>query len=232
MNASQIKADVHFLAGSTSATYTDSNLMRNVNIAYDNIARIIWESDGVWNFDDNNNTDRPIAYRTVANASATYQIPTSAIRIEQVEIKNASGDWSRLKPITYADISTISPEEFLTGGGLPTYYLLEGTQITLYPAPATNYVTMSSGLAVRLSRNVTELAATATTSEPGFARPFHRILSYAAAIDFEQDPNKRNHFIQQRSILEEGLKRFYSKRNTELKTKITPASQRRWRAYL
>lgn len=232
MNVGQLLADVNFHCGTTSASYPDSDKIRNINIAYADVARVIWESDGVWHFDDNNNTDRPIAYRTLANASATYQIPTTAIRIHQIEVKDGEANWNRLKPITYADLSTISPEEFLTGGGLPIYYLLEGTQITLYPAPATNYVTMSSGLAVRLDRNVTDLVATATTTEPGFAKPFHRLLSYAASVDFETDPNKRNFLMGRKSILEEGLKKFYSTRNDEIRSKITPATKRRWRNWL
>jgi hypothetical protein len=231
MNVGQLLSDVYFLCGATSASYPTTDLVRNMNIAYDDVARVIWESDGVWSFDDNNNTDRPIAYRSLANASATYTIPTTAIRIEQIEVKDGEGNWTKLKPITYKDINTLSPEEYLTGGGLPYYYLLEGTQITLYPAPATNYVTMSSGMAVRLNRNVTELVATATTTSPGFARPFHRILSYAAAVDFEQDPNKRQHLSVRKSMLEEGLKRFYSSRSAELQNRIIPASKRRWRNY-
>lgn len=231
MNVTNLKADINFLCGSTSATYLDADKMRNVNIAYDNVARIIWESDGTWNFDDGNNTDSPIAYRTVSNASASYLIPTTALRVEQVEIKDGNSNWQKLKPINYHDLTT-SPEEFLTGPGTPIYYMLEGTQITLFPAPGTGSVTMSSGMAIRLSRNVTELAVTATTSEPGFAKPFHRVLAYAAAIDFEQDSTQRQWFAVQKAQLEDGMKRFYSKRGAELKTTIKPAQRGRWRNFI
>lgn len=126
----------------------------------------------------------------------------------------------------------MSPEEFLTGGGLPIYYRLEGNEINLYPAPATNYTTMSSGMMVRLSRAVTEMAVTASTSEPGFATPFHRILSLAAAIDFEQEAKQREFLAGQKQRLEMGLTRFYSKRGAEYKSKIKPAFKRRWKSYL
>ena len=231
MTLENIKNDIDFLCGTTSASYLNADKVRNCNIAYHDVARIIWESDGTWNYDDANNNDLPLASRTVSNASATYTIPTSAIRVEQVEIKDNNGDWNKLKPINYHDMS-ISPDEFLNGSGLPLYYMLEGTQITLYPAPGTGYVTMSSGMQVRLSRAVTEMAVTATTTTPGFAVPFHRILSYAAAIDHEQNPTKRQYIALQKQRLEEGLKTFYSKRGAELKTRIRPATQRRWRAFV
>lgn len=231
MNWSNLRADVDFLCGSTSATYTDANKMRNMTVAYHDVARQIWESDGAWRFDDANNTDSPIAYRTVANASATYLIPTTALRVEQVEIKDGNANWQKLRPITDHDI-TISPEEFLGGGtGTPLYYQLVGTQITLFPAPGTGYVTMASGMAVRLNRNVSEPAVTATTTEPGFAGAFHRILSYAAALDFVQDPRQREYLIMQKTRLEKGLSRFYQGRWVEQPSRIKPAMKKRWRLY-
>ena len=230
MTLGNLKSDVNFLCGCTSATYLDADKVRNMNIAYHDVARVIWESDGTWNYDVGNNTDLPIAYRTIANASATYAIPTTAIRVEQVEIKNADGNWSKLKPINYHDLS-ISPEEFLSGTGLPIYYSLEGTQITLFPSPGTGFVTTSSGLAVRLSRSVTEIATTADSYTPGFVAPFHRILSYAAALDFEQNNQKKQWLAGQKQRLEQGLRTFYSKRGAEFKTKIKPATKRRWKQY-
>ena len=231
MNVTNIKSDIDFLCGSTSGTYPDADKIRNVNIAYQDVARIIWESDGDWSFDDKNNTDAPRAYRTMSSLSASYLIPTTALRVEGIEVEDANSYWHKLKPISYADF-TSSPEEYLTGGGLPMFYRLEGNEINLYPAPKTGDVTMSSGMMVRLSRLVTELAVTATTTTPGFADPFHRILSLAAAIDFEQNAEHRKFLAQQKDRIEKGLTRFYSKRGAEYKTKIKPASKKRWKSYL
>lgn len=231
MNVSEIKSDINFLCGSTSATYVNSDKMRNVNVKYHDVARLIWESDGTWAFDDKNNTDAPVAYRTMANASANYLVPTTALRIKDVEIKNANGDWFVMKPTTL-DKMRISPEEYLTGTGMPLYYWMEGNEIRLFPAPGTGYTTMSSGMLVRLSRDVTELGVSATTSTPGFATPFHRILSYAAAIDFTQDPQQRQFLAVQLDRLEKGLTRFYSKRAEQEPSRLTPASKRNWRQYI
>lgn len=225
MNISQIDSDTDFLAGTTSASYPPADKRRNHNIEYHNVARIIWESDGTWAYDDSNNTTAPVAYRTVANASASYTVPTTAIRVEGVEIKDAGGNWQVLRPLITEDL-TVSPEEYLTGTGLPLYYQLKGNEIRLFPAPGTGSVTMSSGMAVRLSRAVTEIAVTATTTEPGFAAPFHRLLSLAAALDVITDPNSRAFRITQKNILEKGLRSFYSRRGQQVQPKIRPGGRK------
>jgi len=142
-----------------------------VNIAYQDIAREIWASDGTWNFDDSNNTDSPIAYRSLGQASANYLIPTTALRIEGVEIKDNGGIWHKLNPVTY-DGMGMAPSQYMTGNGLPTQYWLQGNEVNLYPTPASASVTLASGMGVRLSRAVTEFATTASTSIPGFASAF------------------------------------------------------------
>lgn len=231
MNVTNLKSDIDFLCGSTSANYLVADKIRNMNIAYQDIATVIWESDGTWAYDDSNNTDSPVAYRTVANASASYTIPTTALRVEQVEIKDGNGDWQKLRAISLHDI-TISPEEYLTGTGTPIEYMLNGNEIRLFPAPGTGSVTMSSGMAVRLSRAVTEIATTASTYTPGFVSAYHRILSLAAAIDFIKDPGQRQLLVIQKDRLEKSMSRFYSKRGAEFKTTIKPAGKKRWRNYL
>lgn len=230
MTIGEIRSDVDFLCGSTSGTYYTSHKSRNINIAYQDIARLIWESDGTWSFDDANNTNTPEAHRTISNASASYLVPTTALRIKQVEVKNADGDWFVLQPTTLDEIQ-ISPEEYLSGTGMPIKYLLEGNEIRLFPAPGTGYTTMSSGMKVRLSRAVTELGVSATSTVPGFAIPFHRILSYSAAIDFVQDNQQRQFLAMQKDRLEKGLTKFYGKRNEDRPARLMPFSKRNWRMY-
>ena len=230
MNWSKLRDDVNFLCGSTSGTYPDADKMRNMTVAYQGVATMIWESDPTYSWDDRNNTDGPVAYRTVANASASYLIPTTALRVRGVEIKDGSADWHKLTPLTYAELS-VSPEEYLTGTGTPIHYMIEGNEIRLFPAPGTGSVTMSSGMAVHLSRAVTEPAVTASTTEPGFASAYHRVLSYAAAMDFLQDKQQRDFLLGQKLRLEAGLSKFYGKWAPQYKPNLRPSTKRRWRLY-
>lgn len=226
MNLSQLRSDTHRLAGTTSGSYGNTDLDRNLNVHYHDVARTIWESDGTWSFGEGENNTY---YRTLANASGTYTIPTAALRVKQIEIQDGSANWQKLIPIDYDELS-ISPEEYLTGTGTPLRYHLEGTQIRLFPAPGTGYVTMSSGMAVRLDPDVTDL--TATTASPAFPAAFHRILSYGAAIDVVEDNQDRNFLIREKERLTTGLVRFYAKRWNEGRSQLKPKSKRLWRQYI
>ncbi len=229
MLLSELKADTNFLCGSTSASYPDADKVRNMNAAYQDVARLIWESQDGWQYDDSNATTLPIAKATLVHNQQDYSLPSTAQRVERVQIKNSEGDWIKLSQIDYKDFSTAT-QEFL-GSGLPQHYDMIGRSIMLYPIPSSASVTLSAGLQLFFNRDVTEFAVTATTSTPGFATAFHRILSYAAAFDFEQDDTKKKFLAEQRRRLEEGLTRFYSRRMDERQATIKPHSKRNWRQY-
>lgn len=231
MNIQEIKNDVDFLCGTTSASYSDANKIRNINVAYQDVARLIWTSAGGWQFDDSNSLTLPIAQADLVHNQQDYVLPSTTQRVEEVVVKDSNADWSKLKPFDIHD-TDIAPEEWLETAGLPLYYDLIGRSIMLYPRPSSAYCTMTSGIGVYVSRDVTEFDVTATSTTPGFATPFHRILSYAAAIDFTQDMDERQLLVQQKARLEQALTDFYAKRDVETTTRIKPRSQKVWRQYL
>lgn len=230
-NRQSIVHDVLYLCGlqtvsASFASYSLHDITRNCNNAYIETIPLIWKSAFGWRYDDSNNTDAPVAYKSLGHLSASYTIPTAALRIEGVEIKDSAGDWHKLIQINSLDLD-ISKEEFMTSPGLPIYYEPIGNEIRLYPAAAsgTGGVTLSSGMCVRLSRTPTLFTTngtTASTTSPGFASPFHKILSYSAAIDFVQDKATQDRLVAMKTRLEQGLVTFYSKRNVEQKANIKP----------
>ncbi len=232
MNTSELDADIDFLCGSTSATYSPTNKRRNMNIAYRDVARIIWESDGGWHYDDTNATTLPKAYTTLVDGQQDYTLPTTAMRVNRVEVMDGAGNWIKLQPVDPQEVHSGMPE-FLGGtAGTPLYYELAGRSLLLYPTPGTGHVTMVNGLMIYMDRDVTSLAVSATTTEPGFAAPFHRILSFAASIDFTQDQNQRQFLALQKDRLEQGMIRFYSKRAPEIKSTIKPRARKLWKKYV
>ncbi len=231
MNIGTIKSDVNFLARCTSATFPDADKVRSINIAYQDIARLIWESADGWQYNDGTAGGNPVVKTSLTHNTQDYTIPSTAQRIHEIAIEDNSGNWHKLRPIDWADI-TSAPQEFLKTPGLPIYYNLAGRTVSFYPIPASGSVTLSSGIAFFIDRDVTEFNVTATTTVPGFATPFHRLLSYAAALDFSQDAPDRELLVAQISRMKNSLTRFYSKRAVEMKTQIKPAGKRRWRQYL
>lgn len=231
MTIQEILQDVDFLCGSTSASYPTADKIRNANIAYQDVATLIWSNAGGWQFDDSNSTTLPIAKTTMVHNQQDYTLPSTTQRVEQVVVKDSQGDWTKLRPFDIHDIN-IAPEEYLEEAGVPLYYDLVGRSIMLYPRPSSAMCTMASGLAVYISRDVTPFAVTATSTVPGFATPYHRILSYAVAIDFVQDDNERKLLVSLKDRLEKGLSDFYSKSAVERTPRIRPASQKRWRNWI
>ena len=229
-NNQGILQDIDFLAGTTSASYPTKDKTRNINIAYHDVTRLIWECADDWNYDDANATDLPKVLRTLGQASASYQIPTTAQKIERIEIQDANNNWIKLEPIDYSDIN-VALDEYRGTASQPTHYDLVGNYITLYPAPSSAYVTLSSGMALRVARNVTEFATTATTEVPGFATQFHRLLSIGASLDFEKDASSRNLLLQMQDRLQKGLRKMYSSREVEKRVELKPRSKSRWRQY-
>ena len=229
MQLSQLTADVHFLCGSVSGTYAPTALLRNLNIAYQDACRLIWESDSGWKFDDANKSGEMIAYKTLTNNQGLYTIPTTAMKIQQAEVKDVYGVWHKLIPLSYKDLDD-SPASYNNVGAIPGYYTLEGNDFRLIPPPVSACVTLASGVAMRISRNVNTLSAASAT--PGFPSNFHRYLSYCTALDFVQDDKLRAFLMSQRDRISNGMVRFFSKRASEFTSSITPASKKRWNQYL
>jgi hypothetical protein len=229
---SDITTDIDSLCGSSSASYPLATKTRNVNAEYQRVAVLI---DGVtdsWQFDDYNQSAPRTYTATMSHASANYLIPNTLFRVEGVEVKDDNGDWVKLRHFEPHNELDVSREEFMASASLPIYYNLEGNNVYLTPPPHSAYCTVANGLMVRASRTVTEFPTTATTTVPGFASPFHRILSLAAAIDFERNDKQRNLFLQMRDRLEKGLIRFYSSRDVAKPSGIYPRGKRLWRQYL
>lgn len=232
MTISELDSDIDFLCGSTSATYSPTNKRRNMNIAYHDVARIIWESDGGWRYDDSNATTLPEATTTLVHNQRDYTLPTTAFGIHRVEVQDSAGNWLKVEPLDMNEVHTGMAEVAGGSPGMPLYYELVGASVMLYPTPHSASVTTTNGLKIFTNRSVTEIAVTASTTSPGFATPFHRILSYAASIDFTQDEKQRQFLAVQKDRLEQAMTKFYSKRGTELKTTVKPAGRRTWRKYL
>lgn len=181
----------------------------------------IWDAVRDWDFDDSNQTDLPIATTTLVNNQQDYSLPTDAMRIRRVEILDSNGDYYVIDPIDEDDIED-ALSEFKETAGKPVYYRLVGRSIFLYPKPDTTQVTALAGMKLYFDRDIVEINDTATDTEPGFASPFHRILSYGAAFDYEQDPTKRAQFMAFINEMHTELKNFYSGRDRNYPLRIEP----------
>lgn len=174
--------DIDFLIGTDETSYPIEQKTRNVNNAYDKVMSAILRSDGKWEFDDNNFDTLPVGTTDLVANQADYEVSDADfLEIVRVEIIQQNGLYLFGNPISYEDRFGIAMTEWQRTPGQPMYYDKVGNSLVLYPTPSFSY---AAGLKVYFKRNPSYFATTDTTKQPGFARTYHKLLSYYAAIDY------------------------------------------------
>ena len=100
------------------------------------------------------------------------------------------------------------------------YDLFTDDSFRLYPAPTSGSVTLTAGLRVTFKRTAdlfTSAQVTTGTKTPGFASPYHIILSYMAAIPYCQSykPNRVPLFEKKVLELKDEIIKHYSHRQKD-----------------
>jgi hypothetical protein len=209
-----LKADTLFLANTVTSQYSDTDIERNINMAYDDVVSTIWNSVSDWQFDEGVDY-LPIAYTNLVDGQDNYQLPTNAREIERVEIKH-NDSWVRLDSIDHNAYDVIEEERT----GTPKYFDLVGRSIMLYPTPDYDE---TSGLMIKMTKSVTQLSDSDDT--PKIDREFVPLISLKAALKWciaKGKSNKRTELEREIVKMENKLKGFYSQRNKDYDTKITP----------
>lgn len=231
---SDINAEARDLCDATTTAYTAASLLRRINEAYERVIAWILVADGTWQWDDSNYTTLPVGTQTLIAAQKAYTFNDKFLEIEEVQVKDIDGNWHILTPLDQSEYSDYDPldEEFETDG-LPEYYdkVSEDT-IRLLPAPAAADCTLASGLKIKFRRTAdlfTSAQVTTGTKEPGFASPFHYVLSYMAAIPYCMKYKKDRVALYEKRV--SGYKKdiidHYSRRERDKRTVMTT----RQRAY-
>lgn len=178
-----IVSDITFLLGGIgTADYELADRARNVNERYRMVWSWIFDAYGGWIWDDSNQIDLPQATATLTSGQSTYALPTGAITVEGIEVKDTGGIWHAVTIVPAEQIQErMALDEFYKTDGIPRYARLVGDTIEFFPGP--NY-TQAASLKVYFSRDISTFASGDTTKTPGFAAPFHRALSVGAALDY------------------------------------------------
>jgi hypothetical protein len=197
----------------------DTDRLREFTAYANKVGHKIWHwiflSQGVWKYDDANHTDLPQATTNLVDAQATYALPSDALTIERVEVKNSNGDWFRLRQIIENQIPG-AIEEFNETDNEPVYYRLIGNTIELFPA--SNYDS-TNGLKVYFDRDSVDFTYDDTTQTPGFASPYHEAVPVGMAIEWLKIKNPTSTTLQflreEWAKFEVEIKKFYSLRNKD-----------------
>ena len=208
-----------------TTSYPMIDKTRSINEWYKKAVSWIWQATGTWEYDDSNYSDFPIATADLVDAQQDYTLPSTAQKIDRVEVLSSTGDYFLIKPIDKSMIKGQAMSEFYETAGFPKYYDLVGSSLLLYPKPASGNVTTTAGLKVYFTRDIGVFNSSSTTTEPGFAEPFHRILSLGAALDYaiaRRMWDRVNPLKAQLNELKVELQEFYGNRHRDMKVRINP----------
>ena len=201
-----------------------------VNNHYRKTNSKIWDVTGTWEYDDSNHTDLPVTTTTIVDEQQDYEIPSTAQKVDRVEVLSANGDYQLIQPIDKSQITTEAMSEFNETPGMPLYYDLVGRSIFLYPKPSTSSVTALKGLKMYITRDIVEFVSTDTTDEPGFVNNFHPLLSLGASLDYcigflPDEVNKINNLRAEINSLNTELAQFYGSRWRDMENRFSPPIQ-------
>lgn len=209
--------DITFLLGLDTNAYTLNDRTRNVNERFKMVWQMIFESYGGWQFIDDNVSDTstgvPYSEQTLTSGTGLYSLPSAALTVKQVSFINSGGTRQQLIPITYEDFQNLGGDAAFVTNAVPIYYILQGDVIRILPVP--NFTVASTGLRIYFDQGVSVFASTDTTKTPGFASPFHRMLSIGASLDYALArgmADKVSYLQNLWNDYERRLRDFYSKR--------------------
>lgn len=210
MTISEIATKARALTSSDTTSYTDANILIDINIWYQKIVTMILESGDDIDFDDTNITATyPIFQRTLAarrdyafstaawaalgkeagsNASAAAILP---LKIKRLDISWDGGTtWYKATPFDDGEYP------YGLGGDAQTdtnfiktapRYDVKFNSVFIYPAPTAADVTAGAIMRLEQERNVipfTSSDLSTGTAVPGFDAPFHPMIPAGAAWEY------------------------------------------------
>ena len=220
----EINAEARKLVDADSTSYTDADLLRRVNAGYEETIGKLIALDKNWNFGDSNYTTLPTGLQTMTAATHEYAFTSTFLTIIGASVKDIDGLWHTLSLIDETAIlkSGIDLDEYEKTDGLPWGYAKRENFIVLYPAPSAATTTLTSGLKVYFQRTAdvfTAAQVTTGTKTPGFASPYHYLLSYKAALPhaISYKPERVPAIMAEIARLERDMIDFYTQRGKDEK---------------
>ena len=230
MHIADLNTKTRFLTKTDTVSLPAATLLILINNAYERVVSLIMKSDGRWEWDDDNQSDLPIATTTLTTDQQDYSLAVTHLAIKRVEMKDTTGIWTDLFPIHEADLRGISITEFFKTSSIPNYYDKLGNSVFIYPAPD---FTQTASLKVWFQRPpalYTSAEVTTGTKVPGFNSLYHDLISYYAAHEYALANGLPNANQLMASILqkEEALVSDYSARSKDenMRLRVRKSSSR------
>lgn len=174
----------------------------SVDEAFDDLMPLLLSYTDKGKWDDNNNTDYPIATFQLTSGQNDYSVKTDGanydiLRILDVQILQSATatNYSTIQKISLNDekaLAAMQPDS--TDTGIPIYWLERDNVVFLNPNP--NY-TVAAGVKIFYERQENYFVSTDTTKAPGIPRTFHPLLAMIASHKWLLVNKQNNLFTNQ-----------------------------------
>jgi hypothetical protein len=195
MTLGDIANKARALSHTDTTSYTSANLLIDINIWYQKVVSMIFESQDNTDFDDQRNTTYPIVTTPLVASQRDYSIPVSeaVLKIKRVDITYDGTNYIRATPFD-SGVPT-------WGMGNPTIednnftkqspgYDIKYNSIFVYPLAIASDVSAGASIRIEWERSITPFTTADYTSDPndstvipGFDVNFHPILAWGAAYE-------------------------------------------------
>lgn len=226
MIISEIVSTIYKNTKTNSVSYPASDMLVDINNAYNRVASVIIKANAKWQWSDTNNTDLDIATTALVASQRDYTIALSFLEILQARVKDSSGNWTKLLPKNVEDQDYQDTIDS-TATGLPKYYDKSGTSVFLGPIP--NY-SQAASLEITFQRgpaSFTSGEVTTGTKQPGFNSLYHELIPLWVSYDYwlVNDVSQARGFFTKIQMLESEIRSDYAGRNKDERNGLRPAYQ-------
>ena len=195
MTLGDIATKARAITNTDTTSYTDANLLIDLNIWYQKVVSMILESQDESDFDDARNTDYAIVTTPLVASQRDYSIPVSekVLKVKRIDISYDGVNYYRAEPIDSGTIeygdgnATLIDQNF---SKTQPRYDIKNNAIFIYPLPSAADVAASGVIRAEWTRNVTPFTTsdytsvlTDSTVVPGYDDPFHPMLAWGAAYE-------------------------------------------------
>lgn len=189
------------LTHSDTSSYTAANLLIDINIWYQKVVSMIFESQDDTDFDDQRNTNYPIVTTAMVALQRDYTMPVSdqVLKIKRVDVTYDGTTWFRATPfddgVPQWGMGNPTNEDTNMIKQAPQYDI-KYNSLFIYPLAQASDVSSGATIRVEWERNITPFTAADYSVDPndstvilGFDAPFHPIVAYGAAYEFANANN-------------------------------------------
>jgi len=226
-NKNGICQEIDRLCDSTDTSYPRLDKTARVNSSMEELVAEILTADGLWQWDDTNQTDQPRGKGTLVEGQDQYAFASEYLAISEIDVLDINGYYRRVRPLDPTELELSWDQTFgldASGNprkGFPLWYDKQGDSIRFAPAPSATTCTLTNGLRVTFQRTAVLFTPTSGTSDdtmaPGLPSTHHKILAYMAALPYCASYKKdRVAWLQtQITLQKKSLMEFYSKREKD-----------------